>query len=436
MKRIVMEHLLNWKNSSVRKPLLIRGARQVGKSYIIKELAKTFDHFAEVNFELNPEVKDIFSASLEPEVLILKLSLALDCEIHAGNTLLFFDEVQFCPEAITSLRYFYEKMPNLHVIAAGSLLDFILEKTGIPVGRVRSLYMYPLSFKEFLIAGRNEKLVEFLLKHNSEEYLDDVFHNKLIFLLSEYMAVGGMPEAVKSWIDKKDLKEVRRIHKDLIDTYRQDFQKYSNTRNIRYVEKVFESVPRLLGRKFKYTSVDKEIKSRALKQALELLEKAGIIHLITHTSANGIPFGAEANYRIFKTIFLDIGLAQTLLEVESKKWILEMDKMFVNRGEIAEAFTGQEILAYSDPFLKKKLFYWIREKKSSSAEVDYIEALNSQVVPIEVKSGKSGSLKSLQQFLKEKEHSNYGIHFSLNNFYKKNRIEGMPLYAVFKMMIK
>jgi predicted AAA+ superfamily ATPase len=434
MKRMVMEHLLNWRDSSERKPLLIRGARQVGKSYIIKEVAKTFEHFAEVNFEFNPELKNIFNDALDPEAIILKLSLALDCEISPGKTLLFFDEVQFCPKAVTSLRYFYEKMPNLHVAAAGSLLDFALEEIGIPVGRVRSLYMYPLSFKEFLIAGGNDKLVDFLLHHNPQEQLDTIFHNKFISLLSEYMAVGGMPEAVKNWINKKDLKSVRRIHNDLIDTYRQDFRKYSNSRNIRYVEKVFESVPRLLGKKFKYVSIDRDIRSRELKQALELIEKAGIINVINHTSSNGIPFGAEVNHNIFKAIFLDIALAQTLLGVETKNWILDMDKMFVNRGEIAEAFVGQEILANSDPFLKKRLYYWVREKISASAEIDYVEAINNHITPIEVKSGKSGSLKSLHQFLKEKKHSNHGIHFSLNNFYTKEKIKGVPLYAVWKII--
>lgn len=430
---MIMNHLLKWKNSLNRKPLIIRGARRVGKSYIIREFAKTFHSFAEVNFELNPHMKNIFTDDLNPDAIVLKLSLALDCEITEKKTLLFLDEVQFCPQAITSLRYFYEKMPNLHVVAAGSLLDFSLEEIGIPVGRVRSIYMYPFSFKEFLIASGNEKLIEFVLNHSPKKTLDIIFHNKLTSLLNEYMAVGGMPEAVQMWLTTKELKQVKQVHNDLIDTFRQDFMKYSSSNKIHHVEKVFNSVPFLLGKKFTYVSVDRDVRSRELKQALLLLEKAGVIHIITHSSSNGIPLGAEANHNIFKVIFLDIALAQTLLGVEAKNWILDGTNMFINRGEISEAFVGQELIAYNDPYIKKNIYYWLRERKSSSAEVDYVHAIERHITPIEVKSGKTGTLKSIYQFLKEKEQSRYGVHFSSNNFYEKEKIKGVPLYAVWRI---
>ncbi len=433
MQRVAMNFLQKWKTAPDRKPLLVRGARQVGKSYLVREFGRSFKYFAEANLELNPRLIQIFEETFNPEDIILNLSIILNTEIIPGESLLFIDEIQYAPQAILALRYFYEKLPQLHVIAAGSLIDFLLEKIGIPVGRVRSLYLFPLSFVEFLWAKGNQKLADYLLKHNPSQPMDTALHQNYLSNLSEYFAVGGMPEAVLRWIEKRDLKIVRRIHNDLLDTYRQDFEKYAKRQKIQYVENVFEAVPRLLGRKFRYVSVSSEIRSRNLKQALDLLTKAGIVHLVTHSSANGQPLGAEANRNIFKTIFLDIGLAQTMLGAETGQWIVDMEKLFVNKGEIAEAFVGQEILAYSDPFIKKRLYYWIREHKNASAEVDYVEIVNNKITPIEVKSGKAGRLKSLLIFLKEKPSAGFGIHFSLNNFYLKDQIKGLPLYAVCKL---
>lgn len=433
MKRVAMDFLREWKTAPDRKPLLVRGARQVGKSYLVREFGRSFKYFAEANLELNPHLIKIFEETFEPEDIIFKLSITLNTEIIPGESLLFIDEIQYAPHAILALRYFYEKLPQLHVIAAGSLIDFSLEKFGLPVGRVRSLYLFPLSFIEFLWAKGSQKLADYLLKHNPAQPMDTALHQNYLSNLSEYFAIGGMPEAVLQWIEKKDLKIVRRIHNDLLDTYRQDFEKYARRQKIQYIEKIFEAVPRLLGQKFRYVSVAPEIRSRNLKQALDLLSKAGIVHMITHSSANGQPLGAEANQNIFKTIFLDIGLAQTILGAETGQWIVDMEKLFVNKGEIAEAFVGQEILAYSDPFIKKRLYYWVRERKNASAEVDYVDIINNKVTPIEVKSGMGHSLKSLLIFLKEKHPPGFGIHFSLNNFYQKDRIQGLPLYAVCKL---
>lgn len=430
MKRSVMEQLIKWKDNLDHKPLLIRGARQVGKSYLVQELGRGFTNFAELNFELNPDFISLFEDTIEPEVLVMRLSVALECRITAGETLLFLDEVQYCPRAITSLRYFYEKMPDLHVIAAGSLVDFALEETGIPVGRVRSLYLYPMSFHEFLVAYDERMLVDHLMQHDPGLPLPEAFHNKLLRLLGEYLAVGGMPEAVRSWLEHKQLDTVTRIHSDLIESFRQDFSKYVGRKQIRYVDTVFNSIPRLLGKKFVYQSVDREVRSRELKPALTLLAKAGIANIVTHSSANGIPLGAEATPSLFKVLFLDIGLAQTLLGLKRGAWILDTVQTIVNRGAIAEAFVGQELLAYNDPFSKHELYYWVREKTGANAEVDYITASNSQVIPIEVKSGKTGSLKSLQIFLSEKVQSPYGLHFSQRTFSSWRKIRSYPLYAV------
>lgn len=434
MKRFAMKYLFEWKEEKDRKPLIIRGARQVGKSYIARQLGMTFNNLAEANFEFMPGLKSLFEESLDPENLIKKLSIALDCKIIPGETLLFFDEIQACPEALTSLRYFYEKMPELHLIAAGSLIDFILEKIGIPVGRVRSLYLYPLSFYEFLVAGGNEKLLALINDHDNQRELEKIFHKQLLSILGEYMAVGGMPEAVNKWITSGKLVDVRLIHNDLIDTFRQDFAKFSKKNQIHYMEKVFSAVPGLMGKKFIFSTVDRELRSRELKPALELLIKAGIVNPVTHTSANGVPLGAEAKSNIFKLIFLDIALAQSLLGIDTGEWILNPEHSIINRGEIAEAFTGQEILCNGNPFSKNELFYWVREKRGAGAEVDYVTAIGNKVIPIEIKSGKGGTLKSMRLFLEKKKSSPFGVYFSQRNFSVSENIFGYPLYGVGKML--
>ncbi len=433
MHRLAMADLEAWRVSDDHKPLVLRGARQVGKSYLARKLGTKFENLAEVDFELRPELGSLFDKALDPDVIIKKLSVALNCQIVSGKTLLFLDEIQICPRALTALRYFYEKMPGLHVIAAGSLIDFALENIGIPVGRVTNLYLYPISFLEFLLATENERLVSYVDEHSLEEPLEEPFHNKLTALLGEYLAVGGMPEAVSKWLDAGDMGAVGRILGDLADTYRQDFSKYAGRGQIKYVEKVFAAVPRLVGKKFLFTSVDPSLRARELRPALEMLARAGVVHIVTHTSANGIPLGAEVNPLLFKTIFLDVALAQALLGLDTRNWILNPKGELSNRGAMAESFVGQEIMAYSSSRKRAELFYWAREKKGSQAEVDYVFAQGGEVVPVEVKAGKSGTLKSLKYFLSAKDGSNTGFHFSLRNFAHSRNIRSIPLYAVWRV---
>ncbi|HPY13563.1 MAG TPA: ATP-binding protein [bacterium] len=433
MKRFLLDELLKWKESSIRKSLILRGARQVGKSYLIREFGKHFDSFVEVNFEKDHNLSQIFDGDLEPQKIIEKISAAKNTAVIPGKTLLFLDEIQAVPRAVTALRYFYELMPQLHVISAGSLLEFVLEKTGMPVGRVSSMYLYPLSFKEFLAASGREMLCDYIDKHDSQNPVSEVFLDQLMTLFGEYMAVGGMPEAVSVWLEHRDLKKVSEIHHNIIDTYRQDFLKYAKNQQIHHVDKVFSAVPRMLGRKFVYSRVDETLKSREIKPALELLEMAQVVHRISHSSSNGVPLGAECNYSIFKTIFIDVGLAQAILGLSDGEWILDVKNSVVNRGEIVEAFVGTEILAYSDPHRPQKLFYWVREKQNSQAEIDFVIQKQDKVIPVEVKSGTTGNLKSMMQFLKEKPSTPYGIHISPNNFGIHNNINQIPLCAIWKM---
>lgn len=430
MKRSIYDHLLSWKNRPQHKPLILRGARQVGKTHVIRQLSNEFTNFIEINFEITPSTKQFFAEDLSIPRIIKNLQLFSGQEIVAGKTLLFFDEIQEAPNAIKALRYFFEEIPDLHIIAAGSLIDFALDDIGIPVGRVEFLHMYPMSFIEFLSATQNELLAQEILQHHATEALADPIHNKIIRSLEVYMAVGGMPEAVQSWINNEDLNACNNIHHQLINAYRQDFLKYANKFQIKYINLIFDRIPLYLGHQLKYSNIAKEYRKRELLPCLELLAKANVIHQVVHSAGHGLPLGAEANLDKFKVIFLDVALSQAVLGLDTKQWILGLSQPFINKGEIAEAFIGQELIAYSNPSIPANLYYWQNEARSSHAEIDYLTQKNAQIIPIEVKSKEGRSLKSMRIFLQSHSQSPYGVRFSTHNYSVFDGIQSYPLYAV------
>lgn len=427
MKRIIDWHLDAWKNSPKRKPLLLRGARQIGKTYAVRQLGKNFESFVEINFELIPEAKNIFEKDLQPDRILLELSLLSQKDIEPGKTLLFLDEVQAAHKSILALRYFYELKPDLHVVAAGSLLDFAIEEIGMPVGRVSSLYVYPLSFMEFLAATNHSKFIKTIL---AETELSDALHGNLLNLLAQYLVIGGMPEAVKAWVETKDPRASYESQNSLIDTYRQDFAKYAKKHQIPYLEVFLEQIHYFIGKQFKYSAIHGEYKKRELAPCLQLLKKANVVHQITHTSGHGLPLGAEANLDKFKLIWLDVGLSQTLLGLDITSWFLNPDKELINRGTIAEAFVGQELLVYSSPKTKTNLYYWKRESPGSLAEIDYLYDFQGKVLPIEVKSGHGSTLRSLHKFLEEHTNAKIGWRLWSGNYVFHENIASKPLYAV------
>lgn len=427
MKRLIDWHLKHWKESTKRKPLVLRGARQVGKTHAVRTLASSCESYVELNFELTPEAKNIFERDLVPERIIWELELLTQKTIIPGKTLLFFDEVQAAPQVITALRYFYELMPDLHVIAAGSLLDFAIEKVGMPVGRVNTLYVYPLSFLEFLSATGHASYIQAIME---ERPLSDPNHDRLLDLLTQYFVIGGMPEVVLEWINTKKPAAIQDIQKELIETYRQDFPKYAKTHQTKYVDTLFHQIPHMIGQQFKYSAIHGEYKKRELAPSLELLCHANVIHRITHSSGNGVPLGAEAKLEHFKLMMLDVGISQALVGLDLPAWLLNPDKELVNRGAIAEAFVGQELLCYSSPKWKQDLYFWRREAKGALAEVDYLYDQNGIVVPIEVKSGHGSTLRSLHQFLFDHAKSPYGIRFSSQAHTSVDKLYSKPLYAV------
>lgn len=416
-----------WKNNPRRKPVIMKGARQVGKTHAVRQLGRHFDSMVEVNFELVTEAKSIFEKDLVPERIIWELGLHAKVPIIPGKTLLFLDEVQQAPQAILALRYFYEQMPELHVIAAGSLLDFALEEVGIPVGRVGMLYVYPLSFMEFLAATDNAHFIEAILR---EQALSKLNHDKLLDLLGHYLAIGGLPEAVQAWAATKDPRASYEAQKQLIETYRLDFPKYAKKHQLPYLEILFSQIPHFIGDQFKYSAVHGEYKKRELAPCLDLLRRANVVHQVTHTAGNGIPLGAEVNLEHFKTIFLDVGISQALLGLDLDAWFLNPDKDFINQGTMAEAFVGQELLCYSPPKWKTDLYFWKREEAGAQAEIDYLYEYQGKVLPIEVKSGHGSTLRSLHQFLQTHPKAPRGIRFWSENYLLSENLDSRPLYAV------
>jgi len=426
MKRDIEKYFIQWAKDKNKKPLIIRGARQVGKSYLVEHCLKDyFRNIVTCNFEFTPELKNCFD-TLDPVTIINKIQILLNVEI-TKDSLLFLDEIQECPQAIMALRYFKEKLSEQAVICAGSLLEFTINKENfsMPVGRVSFIYVQPLSFGEFLTAVGQEKLRKHLNSVSIETPIDDIFHNKLIELLKIYLVIGGMPAAVQEYINTKNISNVLKIQNDLLTTYKEDFGKYSKVSKSQYLEKVMNFVPRFVGQKVKYTTIDPEIRSLYLKEAIYLLNLAGIIKQIFKTTASGLPLESEKNENIFKLNFLDVGLMQAVTGISSD--IVSKDLMQINNGAIAEQFVGQELLAYSNPNIENKLYFWCREEKNSMAEIDFVINNNSNIIPVEVKAGTTGTLKSLNLFMKEKK-PKIAVRFWQDKLSFYNNILSIPLY--------
>ena len=440
-KRHIDEQLQNWKSSSRRSPLLLRGARQVGKSTAVREFGKSFQYFVEVNLEKQPDIRKLFPENIDVKRTCEKISGTLSIPIIPDKTLLFIDEIQVCKEAIMALRYFKEDYPELHVIAAGSLLEFSLEDIpSFAVGRIRSLYMYPFSFDEFLWAQGLDITVDFKKKATGEEPLPEKTHKDMIDQLRSFYLVGGMPAAVREWIETRSYIEVSHIHNDILDTYQDDFAKYKKRVSPTLLRQVLLSVALQAGKKFVYSSVANDIHTYMVKDALHLLTLAGLITPVKHTDGTGVPLGAEENIKYVKYLFFDLGVMQTMLDMPSSNILLASDVDFVNKGAASEMFAGLEIQKYHDCFQKAELHYWQNTTRNSNAEVDYLRVYNGMVLPLEVKASTQGAMQSLWLFMR-KRHLHTAIRTSLENFGKfdmfdtednsaQRHVEIIPLYAL------
>ena len=427
MKRFIEDILIKWKDEKGRKPLILSGARQVGKSYVIEQnFARHFEQLLSINFEKQPEFHSCFELGYDPVRILRRIEALAGQRLTIGRTLLFFDEVQFCPEAIISLRYFFEEIPDLHIIAAGSLLEFTIEKISIPVGRVTFRHLGPMSFEEFLHNSGNQVLLDEIREHSVSMPFPEALHTRAISLLKEYLAIGGMPQVVASYIEHQDYLRCQELLTDLLESYLKDFPKYSSKlSDLKYIDTVFSRIPHLVGNQFKFVQISRDIQSKYLRSGLELLDKADLVKFIYKTS--GIPLGANYNPQRFKLLFIDIGLMQRACDLNIARWITDSYNL-INAGPVSEQFVGQEICANAN-FKREKLYYWARDKSGSTAEVDYMIEHISGVAPVEVKAGASGRLKSMQLLLKSNPDISEGIKVSLDNFEKENNIQSIPLYA-------
>jgi len=429
LNRKIDSELNLWKEEANRKPLLLHGARQVGKSSSVRKLAEKFNFFVEINFEKNRKVHGYFMGDLDVKEICANLSVQFRKPIIPNKTLLFLDEIQSCPNAISALRFFYEDYPELHVIAAGSLLEFAFEELpSFGVGRIRSMFMYPFSFQEFMKACGEELLWNEVCKSTPEKPLFTPLHERCVELLKKFLIIGGMPAIVSKFIEKRDILSCQKTLNDLINSLKSDFSKYRKRYPEMRISTTFEAVVNQLGEKFNYGNV-KPLSNRQVKDCIELLDKAGLIIPVVHTSANGIPLGAQVNIKKQKIILLDTGITQRLLGLQLSDFLLSNDFDIVNKGAIAEQFVGLELLKSAPCDMPEYLYFRTRENPKSSAEVDYVIQKNGQIIPIEVKSGTSGKMQSMHLFIKEKQ-VDYGIRTSLENFGQYDKIKVHPLYAI------
>ena len=422
ISRNIDKTLEDWKESTTHKPLLLRGARQVGKSSAVRHLGTQFKYFAEVNFESAKSIATFFKGDLDVKLISSKISNYIQVPIIPGQTLLFLDEIQACPEAIMALRFFKEDYPELHVIAAGSLLEFALQSLPtFGVGRIHSVFMYPMTFDEFLVAMDMGGLLAMRREATATHPLDAPFHDKLVNLFRTYLMVGGMPEAVATWRETTDFLKCQQVHQDIILTYEDDFNKYGRRVNPELLRLTLHGVCHQIGQKLTFSRISEGYRSAQIREALNLLTLAGLVIPVVATSANGVPLDAESDEKRAKYLFLDSGLLLAILHLDGQlghdliKLIMTATPQdLINKGSITEMVAGLEISRYKSPVMRPRLFYW--EKTGNSiAEIDYLSIRSMKVLPIEIKAGTQGGMKSLWIFMREK-HLNNAVRCSLENF--------------------
>lgn len=447
-KRIIDRYLSEWATRPIHKPILLRGARQVGKSTAVRHLGESFKYYVEINLEKQSNYIDLFKKDLDVTRIVPQMAAMCGTPIVPNETLLFIDEIQESQEAIMALRYFKEDMPNLHVIAAGSLLEFVLDE--IPtfgVGRIHSMYMFPMTFDEFLRANGEQLLLEARGQANIDAPLPAPLHEKMIGLMRTFMLVGGMPESVVKWVQTHDFLQCQEVQDDIITGYEADFPKYKKKVDPQLLIATMKSAATQATKKFVYSRVPGEYKTAEVKKALDLLIKAGILIPVTHSSGNGLPLGDESDESIRKVLLLDTGLMLRLLNMSmgdtsaiTAQILTATAADLVNKGPMAEMLAGLELLHYLTPNLHHDLYYWVRQAKNATAEIDYLLSRNMKVLPFEVKAGVQGGMKSLWDFMREKK-LDQAVRCSLENFGKFDyidaeaegvvrHVEVYPLYAL------
>ena len=426
MYRIAIEKLYKWKNSKRRKPLIIEGARQVGKTWLMKEFGKqAYAETVYINFDSNSRMADLFSADLDTDRLIMGLELYAGRKINPENTLLIFDEVQEVPRALASLKYFYENAPQYHIVCAGSLLGIALHQgTSFPVGKVDFLKLYPLSFSEFLMATGNERFAE-LLKNKDYEMITS-FKQTYIDALKHYYFVGGMPEAVQSFAESKDFNEVRAIQKRILAAYEQDFSKHAPNEIVPKIRMLWNSIPSQLARenkKFIYGLVREGGRAREYETAIMWLSDCGLVHKVSRVNAAGIPLKAYEDLKAFKLFIVDVGLLGCMTGLRQRT-LLDGDDLFVEfKGALTEQYVCQQLKTIED----LGIYYYTNDR--GSCEIDFVVDTGEQIVPIEVKAETNLRAKSLKTY-RERFEPELSVRTSMADYKKEDWLLNLPLYAI------
>lgn len=428
MERLAVEKLKTWKTQVSRKPLLIRGARQVGKTWLAVDFGRRFfdGRVHVIDLERQPDWHRVFEANLDPQRIVSELEILINARIEPGRDLLFFDEIQSCPRAIMALRYFYEELPKLHVIAAGSLLEFAMKSISFPVGRVQLLQLPPMNFVEFLLAIGKTQVAE-VIQGRPERQPESV-HRMLLEDVRKYLFVGGMPESVRAFVRSSKLRDALESQAALVDTFRQDFSKYAPYSDKRCLNAVFSATARNVGKQTKYSNLAEGFSNPTIKKTFDLLCLAQVIRKVPSASPAGLPLGASASERKFKAIMVDVGLMHNLCGLPVSAEYTKSDLLAIYQGALAEQFVGQEFISAG-----QELYYWAREARNSTAEVDYLTVVNREIYPVEVKSGAAGRLRSLHLLLKSFANCPNGVVFSTVPYSElpQQKLRFLPLYYAY-----
>lgn len=426
MRREASEDLIKWKNQNHRKPLIIRGARQVGKTWIMKEFGKiNYEKCAYINFDNNERMESLFSGNLEISRIITALQIEAGVTIEANNTLIIFDEVQEVPRALTSLKYFYENAPQYHIVAAGSLLGVALHPgTSFPVGKIDFMDLYPLSFIEFLNATGNENLTG-LLKTKDFELIKS-FKGRYIDLLKQYYYVGGMPEAVSSFIETKDYKVVREVQNRLLMAYEQDFSKHAPNETIPRIRMLWTSIPTQLAkenRKFVYGLIRKGARAKEYELAMQWLIDCGLVYKVGRITKPDMPLMAYQDFTAFKLYVLDVGLLSAMSGLDIKS-LLEGNSVFEEfKGALTEQYVLQQLINNKDI----NPFYWTSD--NSKGEIDFIFQNGMDIIPMEVKAEENLQAKSLKSYCLRYE-PKHAVRTSMSDYREEEWLINIPLYAI------
>jgi len=426
MRRKLYNKLIEWKQSKGRKPLILRGARQVGKTYLLEEFGKQeFNKTIYLNFERKPHLGSIFERDLSIERIISEIEIEFNTKITPEDTLIIFDEIQEAQKALTSLKYFCEEGPNYYIAGAGSLLGLKTGEGSFPVGKVHFLELYPLNFLVFLLAFDEEKLISFLLKTKTIEQISESIHLICLDYLKLYFYLGGMPEVIKNYLDNRDLNLAREIQIDLLMTYSNDFSKHAGKTESIKIQELWDSIPKQLAReqkKFKYAEIKKGARSKDYEQAISWLIIANLCHKVQCVKKPEFPLAHFTDDSFFKILLFDTGLLGAKSLISANTLLKGSDLFGIFKGAFTESFVGQEMKSFGIT----NLYYW---KSKYEAEVDFLIERENDILPVEVKSGESGKLKSLNLFA-DKYASKFKIRISANNFYQRDNFVNLPLYGM------